>query len=76
MIVDAQKGSTTCPACSVVIPPRRVAAASRVVRVVECPECGQGIGLAKEDEGKTVICPGCSCFLGTFGPGRARRGVR
>lgn len=74
MIVDAERGGTTCPACLVVIPARRTEAASKVARVVECPECGRSIGLAKEDEGKTVVCPGCSCFLGTFGAGAARRG--
>ena len=62
---------TTCPACLVVIPPRRTES-TRVVRVVECPECGQGIGLTREDAGKTVVCPGCSCFLGTFAVGGTR----
>lgn len=72
MIVEGDRGGTTCPACFVVIQPRRTEAATRVVRVIECPECGRSIGLAREDAARTVICPGCSCFLGTFGVGAAR----
>jgi hypothetical protein len=64
MIVDADRGVVTCPACLVAIPPRRDAKASKVVRVLECPGCGQGIGLSEADARKTVICPSCSYFLG------------
>jgi DNA-directed RNA polymerase subunit RPC12/RpoP len=76
MLVDAALGSTTttCPACGVVIPARRTDAPARVTRVVACPECGREIGLSREDAGKTVICPGCSSFLGTLDVGPARRG--
>jgi hypothetical protein len=59
-------GVMTCPACLVVIPSRRVEAVVKVARVIVCSECGCEIGLAEGDEGKSVICPSCSCFLGTF----------
>ncbi len=70
MIGDA--GATRCPVCQVVIPARRTDDTIKVIRVVECSECGQSIGLGEEDEGKTVICPRCSCFLGTFAVRAAR----
>ncbi|HEY2302732.1 MAG TPA: hypothetical protein VGH66_12620 [Acidimicrobiales bacterium] len=72
LVIDAATGATSCPACLVVIPSRRDEGTVKVARVIKCPECGQDIGLAKGDEGKTVICPGCSCFLGTFDVRRAR----
>jgi uncharacterized membrane protein YvbJ len=72
---------TTCPACGVSVESRRSEAATRVSGMIDCPECGRKISVTKEDEGKTVICPGCSCFLGTFKggsegskAGRRRRG--
>jgi uncharacterized paraquat-inducible protein A len=56
---------TRCPACDVVVPGRRADVTLRVTRTIDCPECGRIIGVTAEDEGKTVICPGCSYFLGT-----------
>ncbi len=70
MIVESARGAVTCPACLVAIPPGRDATSSRVIRVVECPGCGQGIGLSEADSTKTVICPSCSYFLGAV-TGRA-----
>ena len=57
--------STSCPACGVVIPTRRSDLTLKVTQLVDCPECGLQIGVTAEDEGKTVVCPGCSYFLGT-----------
>jgi predicted RNA-binding Zn-ribbon protein involved in translation (DUF1610 family) len=57
--------STSCPACGVVLPTRRSDVTLRVTRLVDCPECGRQIGVTAEDEGKAVVCPGCSYFLGT-----------
>jgi hypothetical protein len=64
-----------CPACGVVVPVRGANATLRIIRTVSCPECGRCIGVTAEYEGKTVICPGCSYFLGTpLGkPGAGRR---
>jgi hypothetical protein len=36
-----------------------------VTQFIKCPECGHEIGVTAEDRGKTVVCPGCSYFLGT-----------
>jgi uncharacterized paraquat-inducible protein A len=67
---------TRCPACGAVLPSHRTALKPQVIRLVECPECGLEIGVTAEDEGKTVVCPGCSYFLGTpvakAGAGRVR----
>ena len=63
MIGDCR--GTACPACGVVLPGRRSDVTTRVTRLIGCPECGRQIGITVEDEGKTVICPGCSYFLGT-----------
>jgi hypothetical protein len=49
-----------------IVDDRRPEAASRTIGVMHCPECGRKILVTREDEGKTVICPGCSYFLGTF----------
>jgi anaerobic ribonucleoside-triphosphate reductase len=57
---------TTCPACGVTVEAGRSEPMARVSGMIECTECGRKISVTKEDEGKTVICPGCSCFLGTF----------
>ncbi len=74
MIVDADRGVVTCPACLVAIPPRRDAGSPKVIDVVQCPGCGQGIGLSEADSGKTIICPSCSYFLGAV-PRQGRIGV-
>jgi transcription initiation factor IIE alpha subunit len=54
-----------CPACGVVS-----RFESRVTRTLECPGCGRTVGVTAEDEGRTVLCPACSCFLGTPLQGR------
>jgi predicted RNA-binding Zn-ribbon protein involved in translation (DUF1610 family) len=66
---------TSCPACGVVLPGRRSDMTLRVIQRVDCPECGRQIGVTAEDAGKTVVCPGCSYFLGTP-KARAGRGGR
>jgi uncharacterized paraquat-inducible protein A len=72
----ADDWGTRCPACGIVLPARRTAWKPRVTRLVNCPECGLEVGVTAEDEGKTVVCPGCSYFLGTPvakpGAGRVR----
>jgi hypothetical protein len=69
MTLDAASGSKTCPACLATTAASPTVAASNVVRVIDCPECGQKIGLTKDDIGKTVVCSGCKSFLGTFPEG-------
>jgi hypothetical protein len=61
-----EPSGATCPACGVTVELRQSEATTRVSGMIECSECGRKISVAEEDEGKTVICPGCSCFLGTF----------
>ncbi len=64
----------SCPACGVFPPARRADVMLRVTQLVDCPECGRQIGITAEDEGKTVVCPGCSYFLGTPKPKSGRHG--
>jgi uncharacterized paraquat-inducible protein A len=56
---------TQCPACGVFLRGGRADVTLRVTQLVDCPECGRQIGVTAEDQGKTVVCPGCSYFLGT-----------
>ena len=49
-----------CPACGVVSHFE-----SKILRTIECPRCARKIGVTIGDGGKTMLCPGCSCFLGT-----------
>jgi hypothetical protein len=38
-----------------------------------CPECELLFEISAHDRGKTVICPGCHCFLGCLMPVEHRR---
>lgn len=58
--MDPDGRALRCPACGVV-----GRFESKFLLIVDCPHCQRALGLSIEDSGKTVLCPGCSCFLGT-----------